>query len=105
MLDFKDSPPTQDRIPASGIRIVRHVLESLGGDPDTGVPDPDTTPVGLAATPEGLDGTEAPRSGFGGALPDTGGPTARLLAFAAVLLGGETNYEAFRKASGMTPQQ
>jgi len=29
MLDFKDSPPTQDRIPASGIRIVRHVLRQI----------------------------------------------------------------------------
>jgi 2-polyprenyl-6-methoxyphenol hydroxylase-like FAD-dependent oxidoreductase len=29
MLDFKDSPPTQDRIPTSGIRIVRHVLRQI----------------------------------------------------------------------------
>ena len=29
MLDIKDSPPTQDRIPASGIRIVRHVLRQI----------------------------------------------------------------------------
>ena len=29
MLDFKDSPPTQDRIPATGIRIVRHVLRQI----------------------------------------------------------------------------
>ena len=29
MLDIKDSPGTQDRIPASGIRIVRHVLRQI----------------------------------------------------------------------------
>jgi 2-polyprenyl-6-methoxyphenol hydroxylase-like FAD-dependent oxidoreductase len=29
MLDIKDSPPTQDRVPASGIRIVRHVLRQI----------------------------------------------------------------------------
>lgn len=30
MLDIKDSPPTQDRIPASGIRIVRRLTTDLG---------------------------------------------------------------------------
>lgn len=29
MLDFKDSPATQHRIPACGIRIVRHVLRQI----------------------------------------------------------------------------